>query len=102
MFFCISNLKFSLFLDLAWARGGAPRQGKERGPYAAAEGRVLREGLFQYVKGRSGRRPMLILRGQGGRVWEDGDCERFITYRFCDRKDTKKIAFVKSYGKLFS
>ena len=45
---------------------------------------------------------MLILRGQGGRVWEDGDCERFTTYRFCDRKDTKKIAFVKSYGKLFS
>ena len=55
------------------------RLGKARSPppYAAAEGRVLREWLFQYVKGRSGRRPMLILRGQGGRVWEDGDCERF-------------------------
>ena len=113
--FCIFNLKFSPCLPgrgkggvargktvtvdncviRSRLRGGAPRKGKDPDPCAAAGGRVPREGLFQYVKGRSGRRPMWILkagrRGMGGwqlrevfATYRFCECKRFTTYQFCE------------------
>ena len=52
-----------------WQGEGGVLLGRARIPTTVRwlGGRVPREGLFQYVKGRSGRRPMWILRGREGR-----------------------------------